>query len=115
MPERSEARKVACKAASKRLYNERREWGVCVVCGRPKKNGETTAICDPCKRRRAEYRNTNRQRINELCNARRNRHREIGLCIFCDEPAEAGSTRCGYHKEYYAEINKASYERNKAK
>lgn len=97
--ERSEARRAACKAASKRLYHERRDWGVCTVCGKPKKNGETTIICAKCTQYRTEYRDQNRQHINELARARRQRYREQGLCIYCGKPALPGSTRCAHHKE----------------
>lgn len=99
---RGEARIAVCKECSKRLYHERKEWGVCATCGKPRRNGETTVMCVHCLEKRAKMRQENREKINEYARARRQRFKAQGLCIDCGKPAIQGQTRCEYHKEYYA-------------
>ena len=99
---RSPERIAACKAASKKLYRERREWGVCIICGKPRRNGETTLACVDCTLARAEYRERNRQRIRETGKERRARYRAAGLCIYCGKPAVPGLSQCEYHRMYYS-------------
>lgn len=110
---RTPERIAMCKACSKKLYQERREWGVCIICGKPRRNGETTLACVHCTKARAEYRERNRQHLRETTKERMNRYRAAGLCIYCGKPAVPGETQCQYHKEYYSKVNAKRRKRKK--
>lgn len=103
---RSPERIAACKASSNKLYRERREWGVCVICGKPRRNGETTAACIACIKARAEYREQNRRHIRESTKARMDQRRAEGLCIYCGKPALPERRLCGYHLEHHRETDR---------
>lgn len=89
-------------AINKRLYEERKEWGVCVTCGKPLRNGEKTVSCQDCITDRAKYREDNRQHIRDNARDRMNRYRAAGLCVFCGKPVVEGKKLCQYHRDYYS-------------
>lgn len=91
--ERSEKRK--------RLYNERLEWGVCVICGAPLK-GTKTHACPACLERQRKYQ---RKKAAE--------RRSLGLCVYCDTPAAHGNL-CERHYNYYKTINRERCKRKNA-
>ena len=103
---RSPERVAACKESAKKLYRERREWGVCITCGKPRLNGETTKSCVKCKEAKAEYRKQNRQHIRETTKERMDRYRAAGLCIYCGKPTVPGLRLCTYHREYYIKADR---------
>ena len=100
---------------TQRLYYERKMWGVCIVCGKSFKNGETTLTCTECLAKRREYASARRERIREQSKQFRERQRAAGLCTYCSEPAIEGKRLCPYHKEYYSKTNQLLRKQNKEK
>lgn len=90
----------------RKLYAERREWGVCIICGRPRRNSETTLACADCTAKRAEYRRQRRDHLRESAKERMDRYRSQGCCPYCGKPAVPGRVVCQYHLEYYAELRR---------
>ena len=111
--ERTPERIAACKMHSKKLYHERSEWGVCVMCGKPKRSGETTKICIDCLKTRREYRERNHEKLLQRQRERVAKLRAAGLCVYCGKPTENGLYRCEKHKKYYTEINKKYAEQRR--
>ena len=113
---RSPERIAACKASCKKLYYERKEWNVCLVCGKPKKDGETTQTCKSCLESRAEYRKKHHDRILELQRDRISRFKAAGLCLYCGKPAAVpGGQKCEYHVEYYRQKNREQAQKRRLK
>ena len=95
------------KVLHKKIYDQRKENGLCTRCGKRKADyGYFT--CGVCrskdrKRRRAKYGKPDRQeRFNQ------------GLCYFCDNPVKEGYKVCEYHYQKNVE-NARSYKANKAR
>lgn len=103
---RSPERIAACKESALKVYRERREWGVCIICGKPKVNGETTKTCIRCKETMAEYRNRKRNHIRETTKERMDRYRAAGLCIYCGQPTVPGLRLCAHHREYHTKADR---------
>ena len=68
---------------SSERYHERREAGLCVLCGEPASEGW---LCDPC---RADHNAARRSKYAE--------RRAAGLCVQCGEPSP--DYLCEPHKE----------------
>lgn len=74
----------------KQLRQERREQGVCILCGerKPRENSET---CEECYKIRSEYQKKNKEKFKQYNKAARERLRnEVinaygGYCICCKE------------------------------
>lgn len=93
------------KGTTPRLYYERKLWGVCILCGKPLRNGETTLSCINCRNKRKQQASARRERVNEQSRELRRKHRAAGLCNYCNTPAIEGRSMCEYHKEYYSKTN----------
>ena len=79
----AEAKRRGARGTTRRLYEARREAGLCTRCGlRPPVEGGTA--CEPC---RDERRTGERERYAG--------RRTGGLCGTCGEPAIDGASRCG--------------------
>lgn len=100
MAQTIEQRRAVTEACRRRLHDERVEWGVCILCGKPLR-GEKTLSCAACIEKRAEYREKNRERIRQQQRDRIQFYKANGLCIHCGRPAEDGYKKCAYHREYY--------------
>lgn len=97
---RAEASKRACK----RLYYERKSWGVCVACGKPLPKDCNTTVCSKCLEKRRGQRSHRRERIRTQSKEYRIRHKQAGLCVHCSNPAAEGYTMCDFHRSYYREL-----------
>ena len=85
----------------RRLYQDRRSWGKCGVCGKSL-DDEKKAVCAKCSAAQAEYRQKNRERLRQKQRERVARYREQGLCVYCgNQIAEGSKFMCEKHKEYY--------------
>ena len=78
------------KIMHKKMYDKRKEQGICTRCGKRKADeGHTT--CSICR-----IKTTNKKR--EKCGKPDRRERYLkGLCYFCDNPVEEGYKVCEYH------------------
>ena len=107
----------AASAAMSKLYYDRKKWGVCVVCGKPMKNGEETITCAFCLEKRRAQASAKREILRKQSKELRERHMAAGICIFCKSPALENSSRCEFHNEYYSSANqrlrKAKKERER--
>jgi hypothetical protein len=102
------------RSAAKELYHDRKVWGVCVVCGKPKKNEETTSLCRNCLQKRKDRFESMHEYVREQAKARRERHKAAGLCTYCNTPVVEGSNMCERHREYYRAQSKKQWARKKA-
>lgn len=93
-------------ANGRKLYSERKLWGVCPACGKPLRKGETTICCSECLTKRREWASAHRSRTKEVSRRFRERHKTLGLCTFCNAPAEEGRTLCTFHREYTREVQR---------
>lgn len=109
---RTPEREAISRAAGKKLYLDRKLWGCCIICGKPLPEETDFLSCDACLKKRAEYREQNRARIRRYSQERRSKFRAAGLCVYCGKPTIGGKSKCEYHREYYAEMNRR-YFKNK--
>lgn len=105
--------KYGTKQTTPRLYYERKLWGVCVICGKPLRNGETTISCVDCLAKRKKQVAERRDKVREQSREFRRKHRAAGLCRYCRLPALEGRSICEYHREYYSLLRKAKKEQSK--
>jgi GT2 family glycosyltransferase len=101
-----EERKQSSYEYKHKLYNDRKAWGVCVICGKRMMNGESTIVCDICLKKRRDWAAPRREILNRQRREFAARHKAMGLCAYCNSPAVEGITLCEYHRSYYKELNK---------
>ena len=97
----------------KRLYYERKSWGVCVHCGKRLKYEQSTSICEYCSERNKARYAANKEIINAKHKQFRDAHIAAGLCVCCNRPALEGSRKCAYHKEYYKVMAREAQRRKR--
>lgn len=99
------SRRAYDKARNTRIYRERKERGVCVVCeGKPKPNKNSPtgfgARCEACSAQGAAKTNARRRRMLPAWKA-------LGICLTCGcREAVVGTQRCAYCAELAVEINR---------
>ena len=94
------------KQYRKQLWAERKEWGLCVECGkRPPFNGRVRCEDCLCRDLLAHHSTTDSPKRKETLKALRAERRAAGLCITCGKPAYKEHTRC---YEHYLKNKKAS-------
>ena len=107
------------KLAAKRLYYERKSWGLCVYCGKPVDSEDWAVSCSKCIQKHKERYEANKERMREKHRQFRDSHIAAGLCTYCNKEAVEGSTKCAYHKAYYRNLSREAYlkrlERNNEK
>lgn len=97
------------RLAAKRLYYERKSWGLCVNCGKPVDGNEWAVSCSECVKKHKAHYDANKERIRENHRRFRDAHIAAGLCTYCNKEAVEGSTKCAYHKAYYRNIGREAY------
>lgn len=83
------------KTYYKQLWAERKEWGVCVECGK-KPPFEGRVRCEDCLCRDllAHHKTTDSPKRKENLKKLRDERKAAGLCIICGKPAYKEHTRC---------------------
>lgn len=102
-------------ASGRKLYNDRKLWGICPICGNSVGKDETTICCSACLAKRREWGAAHRASTKEASRRFREKHRALGLCTFCNAPAEEGRTLCTYHREYTTEMQRRKRAEKKLK
>lgn len=108
-----EERKNAANEYRRILYRERKQWGLCVVCGKQIKDSESKIMCSDCLKTRREWASSRRETLNAQHKKFAAKHKAKGLCAHCNRPAVEGITICEFHRNYYKELRKKRAEQRK--
>lgn len=92
-------------------YNERKEEGLCTVCG--KKKATNGQLCTECYRKRLLRRRVNEYSGRAYGEAFRERM-DAGLCMYCGKPQVEGYKFCAEHLEAKRKIVKKAMTNNEA-
>ena len=71
---------------------------ICTKCGKRYTDG-IHKTCDYCREKMRIYHEKHRENIMESVRKFRAEHKEMGLCIYCNSPAEHGKSMCKIHAE----------------
>lgn len=94
------------------LYNDRKKWGICPVCGGPIGDSDTTC-CKACLEKRRTWANDHKVQLNESRRNIRIQRKAAGLCEKCNSPVDGEHNLCAYHINMAREYSRRGREKRR--